>query len=152
MVWEGERPREPLWVPVFPTTGSPSIPPRGSQRPLRIRQRRAMIALAPRTDGPMHTGSLEPLAHDGFAACLHHSRTHKHGPLAKLGIAHALGVVAEVLHFPLQIRLLGGVSGPRPTEGTNDGLHFAIIQFVEARLQPLGLRPTDRAEDEFGRS
>ena len=102
------------------------------------------------TDRPVHAGSLEPLAHDGFAACLHDSRTHKHSPFAEVGITHALSVVSKVVHFPLQIGLLGGVFGPRSTEGADDSLYFAGVQFVEACLQPLGLRLTDGAEDEFG--
>ena len=62
------------------------------------------------TNRPVHAGSLEPLAHDGFAACLHHSRTQKHFPFAEAGITRALGVVLEVVCFSLQIGLLTRVS------------------------------------------
>src|SRR5262245_30120479 len=98
----------------------------------------------------MHARSLEPLGDDCSAARFHNSRAHKQSSISEIGIAHAVGIVSEVVHFFFERRLLSRVLGPTAAQGTDDRFDPARIQLLSPRSQPWCLLVGTGTEQEFG--
>ena len=93
-------------------------------------------------DSPEHPGPFEARADNGLAASLDDARPDKQVLLAELGVAHAFGVLGEILGFgedlPGQIRI-GDWDG---TERADQFLNLALVEVVLLDgdpARPLGL-------------